>query len=137
MVTLRAAELAASGYLVIASHPWKSGRLAQYARELGINVPADAVVLRIPPPWAKTRDYLNAASVYQLQAMLEFGRIAHETAGQPLNVRLKTIRERLAGRTYGRTPKPRAPALPKIERLLAMRRGGAPAAAAQEEEIVL
>lgn len=123
MVVVRASQLAAGGYLVLAEHPWKSGKLARYAKELGIEVPGDAIVLRVPPPWAKTREYLEGASDYQLQSMLGFGEVASRTAGQPLNVRLKTIAQELRGRSYGRTPKVKAPVLPKIR---AMLQGGRP-----------
>lgn len=124
MVVVRAGELASSGYLVLSEHPWKSGRLKEVAKKLGIEVPPDAILVKIPPPWSKARDYLLGANTNQLRAMLEFGRVASETAGQPLENRLQTIRERLGGRTYGRTPRVRAPALPKIERILAGRAGG-------------
>ena len=119
MVTLRASELAASGYFVIARHPWLSGKLAEYAKALGKVYPKDAVLLRIPPPWSVMRDYLDGASEAQLRAMLEFGRVAQETAGQPLIRRLTTIKERLSGREYpGKREKPKITALQLIEQKL-------------------
>ena len=121
MVVLRASELAASGYMVIADHPWKTGDLKRIAKKLGIVVPPDAVVLRIPPPWSEKRDYLEAASTNQLKAMLEFGKVASETAGLPLDERLITIRNKLKGKTYGRKPQVKAPRLPNVEKELARR----------------
>lgn len=128
MVVVHAAQLVASGYLVLAKHPWQSGKLAEYARRLGINVPADALLLRIPPPWAKVRDYLAAASPYQLEAMLNFGEVNAELAGRPLIERLLEVRNRLHGKTYGRTPKVRAPALPKVRMMLEMKKRAMPVA---------
>lgn len=119
MAVVHAAQLAASGYIVIARHPWLSGRLAEAARQLGIAIPSDALLLRIPPPWAKTRGYLSNASLGQLRAMSEFGKVAAETAGRPVAERLVTIRERLAGKTYGRMPKYKAPRLPAVNAELA------------------
>jgi len=131
VTVVRAAALVASGYLVKARHPWRSGKLARYARELGIVIPSDALLLRIPPPWSKVRDYLAAASDYQLQAMLAFGEVAHETAGQPLDARIRTIVSRLKGKTYGRKPKISAPNLEKVKRMLEARRvAGVPTATA-------
>ena len=133
MVVLRAGELAASGYLVIARHPWASGKLARAAKRLGIHVPSDAVVLRIPPPWAKTRGYLEAASEAQLRAMLEFGRVARETAGMPIEERLKRISEQLKGKSYGGKPMVRRLVLDRIREMLEERAGGAEAAAVEPE----
>ena len=125
MVVVRSAELAASGYLVIAKHPWKTGELARAARELGISIPADAVLLRIPPPWSKVRDYLAAASTAQLEAMLNFGEVASKTRGKPILVRLKEIQKALKGRSYGRKPKVYTPNLPKVKKMLEARKIGA------------
>ena len=117
MVTLRAADLPKDPYWVIARNPWSRGKLAIYRRKLG-KPPADDIVIRHPPPWSRHRDYLNAASRYQLEAMLTFGEIAHETAGRPLIERMIEIQRRMKNKTFGRTPKPKVLKLELIRQLL-------------------
>ena len=123
MVTISTGELAKDPYWVIARNPWRSGKLAQYRRRLG-KPPAKELLIRHPPPWSKERDYLAAASRYQLEVMLAFGEVAHETAGRPLIERLIEIQRRLKGRRFGRTPKPR---VLKLEEIRAMLQGARPA----------
>jgi len=129
VVTLRAAELPKDKYWVLARNPWSRGKLAKYRQQLG-KPPADDLVIRHPPPWSRYRDYLNAASRYQLMVMYEFGTVAHETAGKPLIERMIEIQRRLKGKTFGRTPRPRQLKLPEIEARLKGIRPAAPMIAA-------
>lgn len=126
---ISSSELVASGYLVKAKLPWKSGALRYVAKVLGKTYPADAMLVRNPPPWSKVRGWIYAMSEYQLQATLNFGELNSKLAeeyknlpkGERLAKRLLDVGAQLKGRSYGRTPKPKAPALPKIRSLISGR----------------
>jgi len=121
-------ELWISGDAVLMRNPWRKRQMREILSRLSPEKLAHTHedIIRHPPPWSKKRDYLLGASEAQLKVMYKFGtlnkKLAEELKNEPkyvrLEKRLEKVREEMKNKTFGRKPRPKAPAIPAIEKMI-------------------
>jgi len=100
------AKLLESKVFVKATNPWTHPRLRKILEALG-KAPKTDVIIRLAPPWAKSRLYLKGASEAQLERWEFAATKFKETAGLKAEERIPRLHKELA---TGRRPRKARPA---------------------------
>ena len=118
---------------LVKSNPWLSGKLLSYVKR-GLAKVKKQLILASPPPWMGDPEKLSDAQLYQV---LRFSKVAHETAGQTMDVRIQRMKAEASGATpYPKKPRVRTPNIGRIITIARARGMQVPAGLPTAPEIV-